>query len=79
MERSWIYRRVVVFYALGFSSGLLVALFVAGDDTMLAREMAQGAWMLLGATIGAYVFGAAWDDRNKAKEILDGIGDHPAP
>lgn len=73
MERSWVYRRLNVFITNGFCMGIILAIVALGDDTMLFREIVSGAFMLLGATNGFYIAGAAWDDRNKAREILDGI------
>ncbi|MCF1452305.1 hypothetical protein ACQZ61_04045 [Agrobacterium vitis] len=79
MERSWIYRRATVFFTMAFCAGVILALLIGGQDTMLARDLAQGAYLLFGATVGAYVFGAEWSDRNKAKEILQGIDGYPPP
>lgn len=73
MERSWKFRRFAVFVTIAFCMGVIIAALVIGDDTMLFREIVSGAFLLLGATIGTYVAGAAWDDRNKAREIIDGI------
>ncbi|MVA47316.1 hypothetical protein GOZ83_19875 [Agrobacterium vitis] len=79
MERSWIYRRAAVFFALAFSAGIILALLIGGQDTMLARDLAQGAYLIMGSTIGTYVFGAEWSDKNKAKELLQGIDGPPPP
>ena len=73
MERSWKFRRFAVFVTIGFCMGVIIAALVIGDDTMLFREIVSGAFLLMGATIGTYVAGAAWDDRNKAREIIDGM------
>lgn len=73
MERSWRYRRLAFFAGFFFCMGILIYIAVLGEDTMLNREIASGAWMFMGAAFGTYVAGAAWDDRNKAREIIQGL------
>ncbi|MFA7413311.1 MAG: hypothetical protein WC048_02390 [Rhizobium sp.] len=45
----------------------------ANNDGNLSFYNASGAFTLLAATIATYVAGAAWDDRNKVREILEGM------
>lgn len=66
---QWARRRRVVFATLSYcavQNGYLVAL---GADTVLHRSLAEGAFMLAGAVVGSYVFGATWDDRNKMQHV----------
>lgn len=61
---SWRIRRRVIIATLLFCAGEIVYLTGWGQDTDLASTIANGVLILAGSVIGAYVFGAAWDDRN---------------
>lgn len=61
---SWRIRRRVIVATLLFCAGEIVYLTGWGQDTNLASTIANGVLILAGSVIGAYVFGAAWDDRN---------------
>lgn len=61
---SWRLRRRIIFGTLAFAAGVIVWLLVDGADTRLNETIAQGVMILAGSVIGAYVFGAAWDDSN---------------
>jgi hypothetical protein len=61
---SWRIRRRVIVATLLFCAGEIVYLTGWGKDTDLASTIANGVLILAGSVIGAYVFGAAWDDRN---------------
>lgn len=65
---SWKIRRRIIIATLLFCATVVVALTVAtiagGLDTALAGTIALGVLGLAASTIGSYVFGAAWDDRN---------------
>ncbi len=61
---SWRIRRRIIVATLLFCAGEIIYLTGWGKDTNLASTLANGAWILAGSVIGAYVFGAAWDDRN---------------
>lgn len=60
----WKIRRRIVNLSLLFCAGAVAWLLVAGEDNELNRAIANGAFVLAGAVIASYVFGAAWDDRN---------------
>lgn len=77
VETSWFYRRWVVFGALFFCAWPVGYLTVWGADTALARDIVQVLSLLAGGVIGSYVFGAAWDDKNKM--IHGRIDPPPAP
>ncbi|MFG1410268.1 hypothetical protein V5G24_04065 [Xanthobacter sp. VTT E-85241] len=60
----WEIRRRIIIGTLLFCAGEVIYLTGWGQDTDLAGTIASGVLLLAGSTIGAYVFGAAWDDRN---------------
>ncbi len=64
-ETSWFYRRWVVFGVLLFCAWAIAYLTIWGKDTALERDIVQVLGLLAGGVVGSYVFGAAWDDRNK--------------
>lgn len=61
---SWRIRRRIIIATLLFCAGEIVYLTVWADSTSLAETIANGVLILAGSTIGSYVFGAVWDDRN---------------
>lgn len=65
MERSWKWRRILVFsqsIAINFAIFYLIGW---GSDTRLHQDIASSLLILLGAIVQGYIFGAIWDDRNK--------------
>lgn len=73
MERSWKYRRLMVFSIVGSCLGMLFAALVIGGDDLVVQAVVQGAFMTLIAVAGGYLGIAAWDDKTRAREILEGI------
>jgi hypothetical protein len=69
IETSWFWRRAIVFAVLVVGLGLLIGLAIATTiyrvDTALARDIAGTAGLMIMSTVGTYVAGAAWDDRNR--------------
>lgn len=61
---SWAIRRRIIVATLAFCAGEVVFLTAWGRDTDLHETIANGIILLAGSVIGAYVFGAVWDDRN---------------
>ena len=64
----WKYRRRIVFISLAFSAGVIVyALSGAHDglDGETRRTAITQAFWAASAIIGAYVFGATWDDKGR--------------
>lgn len=61
---SWRVRRRIIFATLIFCAAEVFYLTVWGRDTDLHETLANGALILAGSVIGAYVFGAVWDDAN---------------
>jgi hypothetical protein len=65
MEKpSWRIRRRIIIGTLLFCAGEIIYLTLLGKDTSLEETIANGVLILAGSTIGSYVFGAVWDDRN---------------
>ena len=61
---SWKIRRRVVLAALVFCAACVVWVMVWGDSRTVNDVIIMCAFGLAFATIGSYVFGAAWDDKN---------------
>lgn len=61
---SWRIRRRIILATLMFCAAEVLYLTVWGRDTGLHETLANGALILAGSVIGAYVFGAVWDDAN---------------
>lgn len=61
---SWRIRRTIIVATLIFCAAEIVYLTIWGKDTDLSSTIANGLIILAGSVIGAYVFGAVWDDRN---------------
>lgn len=73
MERSWKYRRIIVFLiVVSCLAMLFIGLWIGGSD-LVRQSVVQGAFMTLIAVSGAYLGIAEWSDKNRAKEILSGI------
>lgn len=73
MERSWIWRRWMVYLIVVSCLGMLFAALVIGGNDLVTQAIVQGCFMTLIAVAGAYLGIAEWSDRNKAKEQLAGI------
>lgn len=68
-ERSWFYRRWAALSTLIWCASMVTYLAVWGPDTRLSETIANGVLMLMGSIIAAYIFGAAWDDKNRDKAV----------
>lgn len=62
---SWKIRRRIVNATLLFCAGIVLYLVFYGKDTELNQTIANGLIFLAGSTIGAYLFGATWDQKHK--------------
>ena len=71
MEDGWPIRRRVMFLAMVYCAGNVQYLMLWGQDTALNREIATTLLWVLGAIIGAYVFGAVWDDMDRRDTMLE--------
>lgn len=61
---SWKIRRRIIVATLIFCALEIVWFTFKGKDTNLANNIVLGCFALAGSTIGSYVFGAVWDDKN---------------
>lgn len=76
MERSWIWRRSMVFIIVVACLGMLFcALFIGGND-LVVQAIVQASYLTIIAVAGAYLGIAAWDDKVKGREVVD-IGRSP--
>lgn len=64
MRPSWKIRRRLVIMTLIFCAGCIVYLLGWGQDTKVNETIALGVIGAAISTLGSYVFGAVWDDRN---------------
>jgi hypothetical protein len=60
----WRYRRIAVFWTLALCSAGVIYLTLWGTDSRLNETLALGYFGLLASTVGSYVFGAVWHDKN---------------
>ena len=79
MERSWKWRRWLVFLIVGACLGMLSYALWRGGADMVVMAIVNGAFWLIALIAGAYLGIATLDDRNKAKEVLNGIADKIKP
>lgn len=62
---AWKYRRRAIVATVGFCMAtVLICLLDHSVEASVAQIAVMSAFGLMGTTIGAYVFGAAWDDKN---------------
>jgi hypothetical protein len=61
---SWKIRRRVVLSTLVFCAACVIFVMGWGDARSVQEVVVMCAFGLAFATIGSYVFGAAWDDKN---------------
>jgi hypothetical protein len=61
-QGTWRVRRRIIHGTLIFCAGQIAYLTFWGAGTRLNETLAVGAYALVGSVIGAYVFGAAWED-----------------
>lgn len=66
---SWKIRRRIVIATLIFCAFCVLWIMIRGDERSVLEVIVMCAFGLAGSTIGAYVFGSVWDDRNVMKEI----------
>lgn len=68
---SWANRRFLIRAILLWCAGEVTYLTVIGADTRLNETIVSGVLLLMGSTIGSYVFGAVWDDRNARQAAVE--------
>jgi len=65
---KWENRQKVIFGTLFFCALVITYLLIWGKDTSLHETIATWSYILSGAVIGSYVFGAAWEDVTKLRK-----------
>ena len=73
-RETWRVRRRIIHATLLFCAGQLSYLTFFGADTRLNETLATGAFALMGSVVGAYVFGAAWEDISAKRTDVYGAG-----
>lgn len=61
---SWKVRRRIIHATLAFSAFCVVWIMLRGDDRAVNEVIVMCSFGLAFATIGSYIFGAVWDDKN---------------
>lgn len=61
----WAIRRRLIITTLLFCAVEIIYLTVWGRDTELHQTISASLILLAGSTLGSYVFGAAWDNKNE--------------
>jgi len=70
MERSWLWRRSMVYIIVVACIGMLYcALYIGGND-LVVQAIVQASYLTIITVAGAYLGVSAWDDKNKGKEII---------
>lgn len=70
LDPNWRMRRRVILTSLAFCAGVIVYVLAAGLDSRVAESAVNGAYLLMGAVIGSYVFGAVWEDRKDGRQRI---------
>jgi hypothetical protein len=60
---SWENRRRVIFSTLGFCAGVIIYVLWNGEDKEIYETAISMAFITGSTTVGAYAFGAAWENR----------------
>lgn len=61
---SWRYRRRIIHLTLTWCGVFVPVMTWRYPDSTVVSQAVLGALALAGGTIGSYVFGATWDDKN---------------
>ncbi|AJY44658.1 hypothetical protein [Martelella endophytica] len=67
LDANWTVRRTVVICTLIYCGLVIAYLAALGGDTRLNETIVNILGFVAMSTLGSYVFGATWDDRNKMK------------
>ena len=65
----WKIRRRIIYTTLLTCAVWVSYIMLFGDDREVNETIVSSAFILCGSVIGAYIFGAAWDDANVMKHI----------
>ena len=75
---TWRIRRRIINITLILCAGEIIYLTGWGVDSRLNETIAQGVLLLAGSVIGAYVFGASWEDiKMKQADTYSQYGPYP--
>ena len=64
---SWKIRRRFMFVVMGFCMAVILMALLFRPDAGSSATVIMAAFGTITATLGSYVFGATWDDKNRAK------------
>ena len=62
---SWKIRRIFMFAVTGFCMASILLALLVKPDTGVAGTVVSFAFGTITGTLGTYVFGAVWDDKNR--------------
>ena len=71
-SRDWTIRRRIIYATLGFCAGYSIYALVWTVSDARAEAAILQSFLLAGAVVASYVFGAIWDDKNKLRAPWDG-------
>ena len=66
---SWAMRRRLIIAVLLFCAFCVLWIMIRGDTRSVHEVIVMCSFGLAGSTLGAYVFGAVWDDQNVMRII----------
>jgi EamA domain-containing membrane protein RarD len=69
---SWRWRRGMMFAVLAFCAWVVAYVLVARVETRPAEAAAEWAFITIISIVGAYVFGATWEDLSSMKSKIGG-------
>lgn len=72
---SWVWRRAFLWAVNLFSAWVIAYVLWEKLDTRPADTAVMMAFGTMMMSVGSYVFGAAWDDRNKMELLGKKLGD----
>ena len=64
-KTSWAIRRLFLFVTSAFAMGCITIVLYKGMDIAAAETAVAMSFALLMSNVGAYVFGATWNDKGK--------------
>ncbi len=70
MRASWKIRRKLIYATLVFCGFCILWILLTGDDRGVNEVIVMASFGLAGSTLGAYIFGAVWDDGNYLKSSI---------
>lgn len=68
-EDGWRFRRRFMIVTVAFCKAVIVYVLVSDLESASAETAVNMAFLIIGTTVSSYVFGAAWEDINKHKDM----------